>query len=107
MVYDIIREEISLIALNYLLSFRTRKYTEQLVKYSRVLYFKPPKNVNLRGGWGWLSERGRIFEKNILSNGEMINLMFHGSSYITRRNFAHCSKLSCFLPHSKKKPSNL
>ena len=31
MVYHIIREEISLIAHNYLLSFRARKYTEQLV----------------------------------------------------------------------------
>ena len=49
-----------------------------------------------------LSERGRIFEKNIPSNGEMINLIFHGLSYITRRNFAHCSKFSCFLPHSEK-----
>ena len=47
MVYHIIRGEISLIALNYL-SFRARKYTEQLVKYPRVLYFKPPKNVNVR-----------------------------------------------------------
>ena len=50
-------------------------------------------------GWGWLSERGRIFEKNIPSNGKMINLIFHGLSYLTRRNFAHCSKLFCFLPH--------
>ena len=47
MVYHIIREEISLIALNYLISFRARKYTEQLVKYPRVLYFKPLKNVNV------------------------------------------------------------
>ena len=38
MVYHIIREEIFLIALNYILSFRARKYTEQLVKYPRVLY---------------------------------------------------------------------
>ena len=48
MVYHITREEISLIALNYLLTFRARKYTEQLVKYPRVLYFKPSKNVNVR-----------------------------------------------------------
>ena len=41
MVYHIIREEISLIALNYLLSIRARKNTEQLVKYPLVLYFKP------------------------------------------------------------------
>ena len=47
MVYHIIREEISLIALSYLLSFRARKYTKQLVKYPRVLYFKPSKNVNV------------------------------------------------------------
>ena len=47
MVYHITREEISLIALNYLLTFRARKYTEQLVKYPRVLYFKPSKNVNV------------------------------------------------------------
>ena len=47
MVYHMIREEISLIALSYLLSFRARKYTEQLVKYPRVLYFKPSKNVNV------------------------------------------------------------
>ena len=37
MVYHITREEISLIALNYLLTFRARKYTEQLVKNPRVL----------------------------------------------------------------------
>ena len=48
MVYHITREEISLIALNYLLTFRARKYTEQPVKYPRVLYFKPSKNVNVR-----------------------------------------------------------
>ena len=48
MVYHITREEISRIALNYLLTFRARKYTEQLVKYPRVLYFKPSKNVNVR-----------------------------------------------------------
>ena len=48
MVYHITREEISLIALNYLLTFRAQKYTEQLVKYPRVLYFKPSKNVNVR-----------------------------------------------------------
>ena len=48
MVYHIIREEISLIALNYLLSFRARKYTEQLVHYPRVLYYKPSKKVNVR-----------------------------------------------------------
>ena len=48
MVYHITREEILLIALNYLLTFRARKYTEQLVKYPRVLYFKPSKNVNVR-----------------------------------------------------------
>ena len=48
MVYHITREEISLIALNYLLTFRARKYTEKLVKYPRVLYFKPSKNVNVR-----------------------------------------------------------
>ena len=47
MVYHITRAEIFLIALNYLLSFRARKYTEQLVKYPRVLYFKPSKNVNV------------------------------------------------------------
>ena len=47
MVYHIIREEISLIALNYLLSFRARKNTEQLIKYPRVLYFKPSKNMNV------------------------------------------------------------
>ena len=45
MVYHITREEIFLIALNYLLSFRARKYTEQLVKYPRVLY------LNLRKMW--------------------------------------------------------
>ena len=43
MVYHIIREEIPFVALNYLLSFRARKYTEQLVKYPRVLYFEPSK----------------------------------------------------------------
>ena len=48
MVYHITREEISLIALNYLLTFRARKYTKQLVKYPLVLYFKPLKNVNVR-----------------------------------------------------------
>ena len=35
-----------------------------------------------------LSDRGCIFEKNIPGNGEMINLIFDGLSYITRRNFA-------------------
>ena len=48
MVYHRIREEISLIALDYLLSFRARKYTEQLVKYPHVLYYKPSKKVNVR-----------------------------------------------------------
>ena len=35
-----------------------------------------------------LSDRSRIFEKNIPGNDEMINLIFDGLSYITRRNFA-------------------
>ena len=46
MVYHILREEILLIALNYLLSFRARKNAKQLVKYPRVLHFKTSKNVN-------------------------------------------------------------
>ena len=41
MVYHIIREEILLIALIYRHSFWARKNTKQLVKYPRVLYFKP------------------------------------------------------------------
>ena len=47
MVYHTLREEILLIALNYLLSFRARKNAEQLVKYPRVLHFKTSKNVNV------------------------------------------------------------
>ena len=46
MVYHILPEEILLIAQNYSVSFRTKKNTEQLVKYPRVLYFKTSKNVN-------------------------------------------------------------
>ena len=41
MVYRLIREKILLIALIYRHSFRARKNTKQLVKYPRVLYFKP------------------------------------------------------------------
>ena len=48
MVYHILPEEILLIAQNYPVSFRTRKNTEQLVKYPRVLYSKSSKNVNVR-----------------------------------------------------------
>ena len=43
MVYHILREEILLIALNYLLSFCARKNAEQLVKYPRVLHLKHRK----------------------------------------------------------------
>ena len=43
-------------------------------------------------GWGGgLSERGRIFEKNIPGNDEMINPIFGGLLYNTRRNLVHCS----------------
>ena len=51
MVYHILPEEILLIAQNYSVSFRTRKNTEQLVKYPRVLYFKTSKNVNVCIWW--------------------------------------------------------
>ena len=47
MAYHILREEILLIAQNYPVSFRTRKNTEQLVKYPRVLYSKTSTNVNV------------------------------------------------------------
>ena len=60
------------------------------------------KSQEGEGLGGWLSERGRIFEKNIPGHGEMLNLLFDGLSYNTRRNLAHCSYLSSFLLSSEK-----
>ena len=54
------------------------------------------------GGGGWLSERGRIFEKNIPNNSGMINPLFDCLSYNTRRILAHCLLLSSFLQGSEK-----
>ena len=45
MFYNIIGEETLFTVLIYLRSSWAGKNTKQLVKYSRVLYFKPTKNV--------------------------------------------------------------
>ena len=51
------------------------------------------------GGGGVLSEHGRIFEKNIPGNGEMINPLLDGLSYNTRRK--SCSLLLVSLLDNK------
>ena len=51
----------------------------------------------LPGGGEWLSERGRIFEKNIPGNDEMITPLFDGLSDNTGKNLAHYSSPVCWI----------
>ena len=83
-------------------SYKKKKVWQQKQIFLVTILFKKVREEKGGvGGWGYPSVAA-YSRKNIPSNGEMINLIFHGLSYITRRNFAHCSKLSCFLPHSEK-----